>query len=258
VDLGLPGRSYIVGGGARGLGRATASVLVAEGASVLLVGRKSGALVTASGELGERASWFEGDMADPSLAGQLRVAVEERFEGRLDGMLMNAGGPRPGDVLSLSDDDWRGAYELLIGGPIRMLRELLPLMSSGDASIAWVGSSSWRQPIPGLDASNVFRPGIAALVKVLARELAPGVRLVGMAPGRIDTDRVRSLDAHNAERTGRSTEEVRAASEAELPMKRYGTPEEFGRVAAFLLSPAASYVSGSTVQVDGAMITALP
>jgi 3-oxoacyl-[acyl-carrier protein] reductase len=164
-------------------------------------------------------------------------------------MLMNAGGPQPGEVLALSDDDWRGAYELLIGGPIRMLRELLPSMSSVDASVVWVGSSSWRQPIPGLDASNVFRPGIAALVKVLARELAPGVRLVGMAPGRIDTDR---------ERTGRSTEEVRAASEAELPMKRYGTPEEFGRVAAFLLSPAASYVSGSSVQVDGAMITALP
>jgi 3-oxoacyl-[acyl-carrier protein] reductase len=127
-----------------------------------------------------------------------------------------------------------------------------------ESSVVWVGSSSWRQPIPGLDASNVFRPGIAALVKVLGRELAPRVRLVGMAPGRIDTDRVRSLDSSHAERTGTSVDEVRADSEAALPMRRYGTPEEFGRVAAFLLSPAASYVSGSTVQVDGAMITALP
>jgi 3-oxoacyl-[acyl-carrier protein] reductase len=254
MDLGLRDRSFVVGGGARGLGRATASELVSEGASVVLLGRDADALASACSELGERASFVEGDMADPAFPARVRAAVE----GPLHGMLMNAGGPRPGDVLSLSDDDWRGAYELLIGGPIRMLRELLPLMTSGDASVAWVGSSSWRQPIPGLDASNVFRPGIAALVKVLARELAPGVRLVGMAPGRIDTDRVRSLDSHNAERTGRSTDEVRAASEAELPMKRYGTPEEFGRVAAFLLSPAASYVSGSTVQVDGAMITALP
>jgi 3-oxoacyl-[acyl-carrier protein] reductase len=254
MDLGLRDRSFVVGGGARGLGRATASELVSEGASVVLLGRDADALASACSELGERASFVEGDMADPAFPARVRSAID----GSLHGMLMNAGGPRPGDVLSLSDDDWRGAYELLIGGPIRMLRELLPLMSSGDASIAWVGSSSWRQPIPGLDASNVFRPGIAALVKVLARELAPGVRLVGMAPGRIDTDRVRSLDSHNAERTGRSTDEVRAASEAELPMKRYGTPEEFGRVAAFLLSPAASYVSGSTVQVDGAMITALP
>jgi 3-oxoacyl-[acyl-carrier protein] reductase len=253
MDLGLRDRSFVVGGGARGLGRATGGALIAEGASVLLLGRDADALADACSALGDRASWLEGDMADPALPARVRDAVS----GPLHGMLMNAGGPRPGDVLSLSDDDWRGAYELLIGGPIRMLRELLPLMADG-SSVAWVGSSSWRQPIPGLDASNVFRPGIAALVKVLARELAPRVSLVGMAPGRIDTDRVRSLDSATAERSGSSVDEVRAESEAGLPMRRYGTPGEFGRVAAFLLSPAASYVSGSTVQVDGAMITALP
>jgi 3-oxoacyl-[acyl-carrier protein] reductase len=196
-------------------------------------------------------------MADPAFAGQLREAVVQRFGGSFDGMLMNAGGPPPGDALALSDDAWRGAYELLIGGPIRALRSLVPVMSDG-ASVVWIGSSSWRQPIPGLDASNVFRPGIAALVKVLARELAPQVRLVGMAPGRIDTDRVRELDTSRAEKRGSSLEAERAASEKEIPFGRYGTPEEFGRVATFLLSPAASYVSGSTVQVDGAMITALP
>jgi 3-oxoacyl-[acyl-carrier protein] reductase len=253
MDLGLRDRSFVVGGGARGLGRATASVLVEEGASVVLLGRDAEGLKAACSEFGERASFVEGDMADPGFPARVRAAASAP----LHGMLMNAGGPRPGDALSLSDDDWRAAYELLIGGPIRMLRELLPLMAD-EASIAWVGSSSWRQPIPGLDASNVFRPGIAALVKVLARELAPRVRLVGMAPGRIDTDRVRSLDASNAERTGSTVDETRAAAEAELPLRRYGKPEEFGRVAAFLLSPAASYVSGSTVQVDGAMITALP
>jgi 3-oxoacyl-[acyl-carrier protein] reductase len=257
VDLGLRGRSFVVGGGSRGLGRAVADELVAEGARVLLLGRFEDALREAAGELGEGASWLVADMADPSVPARVRSAVEERFGGELQGVLMNAGGPPPGDVLSLSDDTWRGAYELLIGGPIRLLRTLVPVMAE-DASVAWIGSSSWRQPIPGLDASNVFRPGVAALVKVLARELAPRVRLVGLAPGKIDTDRARSLDSSRAERTGASVEDVRRASEAELPFGRYGKPEEFGRVAAFLLSPAASYVSGSTVQVDGAMITALP
>ena len=95
-------------------------------------------------------------------------------------------------------------------------------------------------------------------MKVLGRELAPRVRVLGMAPGRIDTDRLRALDSSRAERSGASVDEVKAASEAEIPFGRYGQPEEFGRVAAFLLSPAASYVSGSTVQVDGGLITALP
>ena len=254
MDLGLSGRFFVVGGGARGLGRATADALVGDGASVLLLGRDEESLRAACSELGSHASFLVGDMADPSFPAAVHAEVGERS---LDGLLLNAGGPPPGDALSLTDEQWRGAYELLVAGPIRLLRELVPVFADG-ASVVWIGSSSWRQPIPGLDASNAFRPSIAALVKVLARELAPQVRFIGMAPGRIDTDRVRSLDSSRADRSGDAIEDVRAASEAEIPMRRYGRPEEFGRVAAFMLSPAASYVSGSTVQVDGALITALP
>src|SRR3954463_3883210 len=115
MDLGLAGRSFVVGGGARGLGRATASVLVAEGASVLLVGRDGDALQAACAELGDSASWLAGDMADPLLPPLVRSRVGDS----LDGLLLNAGGPPPGDALSLSDDQWRGAYELLGGGPLR-------------------------------------------------------------------------------------------------------------------------------------------
>jgi 3-oxoacyl-[acyl-carrier protein] reductase len=257
VDLGLSGRAFVVGGASRGLGRAVAGALVEEGARVILMSRGGSALAETASALGDAAVPLAVDMADPGSPALVRGAVDASFGGRLDGVLVNAGGPPPGEVLSLSDEQWRGAYELLIGGPIRLLRELVPCLGD-DASVVFVASSSVRQPITGLDTSNVFRPGVAALVKVLARELAPSVRVLGMAPGRIDTDRVGELDSARASASGASVADVRREAEASIPLQRYGTPEEFGRVAAFLLSPAASYVSGSTVQVDGAAITALP
>jgi 3-oxoacyl-[acyl-carrier protein] reductase len=171
--------------------------------------------------------------------------------------VVNAGGPPAGKALELSDEQWLASYQLLIGGPLRLLRALVPKMERGGA-ILFVTSTSVRQPIPNLDTSNVLRPGVAALAKTLARELAPDIRVNSLAPGRFDTDRIRTLDAGRAQALGSTPEEVAAESSKEIPFGRYGEPIEFGRFGAFLLSPAASYISGLNAHADGAMVTALP
>ena len=246
----------MVGGASRGIGRAIAAELIGSGARVLVMSRGEEAIAVAARELGEGAFPLAADIGAADTAARARAAVEEHL-GRLDGVVVNSGGPPPGHALALSDGDWSGAFELLIGGPIRLLRELVPVMGEGGA-VLFITSSSVRQPIDGLDSSNVLRPGVAALAKVLARELGPEIRVNSIGPGRIDTDRVAELDSSRAERTGTSADEVRRASEESIPLRRYGEPEELARVAAFLLSGAASYVSGAAIQVDGAAVTAVP
>jgi len=258
MRLDVSGRTYAVGGASRGIGRAIAAELVAAGARVLILSRGEEAVSAAAAELGESAFGLAADMGAPDTAQRVRTAVDERFGGRLDGVVVNSGGPPLGNALELSDDDWRGSYELLIGGPLRLLRELVPLMGEGGA-VLFVTSSSVRQPIGGLDSSNVLRPGVNALMKVLSRDLGPrGIRVNAVVPGRIDTDRVRTNDASRAERTGRDVDDVKREAESGIPLRRYGEPEEMGRVGAFLLSDAASYVNGAAVQVDGGLVTALP
>ena len=257
MDLGLKDKTFVIGGGSKGLGRGVAEALIAEGARVLLLSRDEANLVQAVDDLGPSARAVAVDMAYPGTAEQVAAAVDAEFGGRLDGVLVNAGGPPAGMALQLSDEQWLAAYQLLIGGPLRLLRALVPKMDRGGA-ILFITSTSVRQPIPNLDSSNVLRPGVAALAKTLARELAPAIRVNSLAPGRFDTDRIRTLDASRAETLGVSQEQVAAASSKEIPLGRYGEPIELGRFAAFLLSPAASYVSGLAAQVDGAMVTALP
>jgi 3-oxoacyl-[acyl-carrier protein] reductase len=257
VELGLKQKVFVVGGGSKGLGRGVAQALVDEGARVLLMSRDESSLERAQTELGEAARTVAADMAYPGTAEQVASALDAEFGGRLDGVLVNAGGPPAGKALELSDEQWLGAYELLLGGPLRLLRVLVPKMTEGGA-ILFITSTSVRQPIPNLDTSNVLRPGVAALAKTLAHQLAPAIRVNSLAPGRFDTDRIRQLDAIRAQNLGITPEEIAAQSSQTIPFGRYGEPIEFGRFAAFLLSPAASYVSGLAAHADGALVAALP
>jgi 3-oxoacyl-[acyl-carrier protein] reductase len=246
-------RSFVIGGGSRGLGRAVAEELVRNGDRVLLVARNEDSLAEAVAALGERASSVAADLGSSEGAEVVARAVDERFDGTLDGALVNQGGPPPGNVLELTDEQWQTAFELCIAGPIRLVRTLAPKFADG-SSIVFVASSSTRRPIPGLDASNVLRPGVAALVGALARALAPRVRVNAVSPGRFDTERGESVLVARAAARGVSVEEERAAMASLVPAGRFGDTEEFARAVTFLLSPAASYITGANLAVDGGLV----
>jgi 3-oxoacyl-[acyl-carrier protein] reductase len=249
MDLGLDGRVYVVTGGSAGLGRATAEALVTDGARVVLSGRHQETLDAAVTELGEeRATAVVADNADPSTPERLAEAARDTYGG-LDGALISVGGPPSGGVLDVSDDDWSAAVESVFLGGVRLGREIGRRLDAGGA-LAYVLSSSVRSPIGGLAISNGLRPGLAMVAKTLADELGPrGVRVNGLMPGRVETERVRYLDG-----LGGDPAAAKEKASQTIPLRRYGEPAEFGRVAAFLLSPAASFVSGAMVPVDGGML----
>lgn len=252
MDLGLQRRVYVLTGASRGLGFATARRLVAEGALVVVSARDEARLTGAVAALNEgrgprdeSAIGVVADLADPTAPGRLIAAALDRF-GQLDGALISVGGPPAGTVMATTDDQWRAAFQTIFLGAVRTARSIADRLDAGGA-IAFVLSTSARSPIPGLGISNGLRPGLLGAAKDMADELAPrGVRVVSLLPGRIDTDRIRELLA-----TAGDPAAARAAVEREIPMRRLGTPEEFGDVAAFLLSPAASYLTGIAIPVDG-------
>jgi 3-oxoacyl-[acyl-carrier protein] reductase len=247
MDLGLAGKTFLVTGGSRGLGRAGAEALVAEGANVVVSARTADAVERAATELG--CVGVAADLADPATPQQLVDAAMSSY-GRLDGALLSVGGPPQGPALGLTDEQWRSAFDSVFLGAVRLARAVVDALPPEGGALAFVLSTSVKAPLAGLAASNGLRPGLAMLAKTMADELGPqGVRVNGLMPGRVRTDRILELDGDDPE--------VPKRIAAGIPLRRYGEPAEFGRVAAFLLSPAASYVTGAMVPVDGGAVRAL-
>jgi 3-oxoacyl-[acyl-carrier protein] reductase len=253
MDLGLADRRFLVGGASRGLGNAVARALLGEGARVAGASRQP----TSDGLSGQGIIPIEVDLSDPNgPADAVRTAAKEL--GGLDGLVVNTGGPPGGSFAAVDEAAWQRAIEGTLLSTIRLIREALPHLRQGrDPAIVVVLSSSVREPIPNLVTSNVLRPGLSGLIKSLVTEIAP-IRINGVAPGRFTTERVRSLDEARAAETGASVAEIQAQTEARIPLGRYGDPVELGRVVAFLLSPAASYLDGVILPIDGGMLRSLP
>ncbi len=255
MDLGLHGRRALVGGGAAGIGGGIADALAVEGARVALMGRSANRVEAEATRLAGIPVVV--DLAQPDGPADA-VARAVAGLGGLDLLLVNSGGPPQGRFDDVDEAAWERAIAGTLQSALRLIRSAMPHLRESEApSILVVLSSSVRVPVESLVTSNVLRPGLVGLIKTLSEEIAP-VRINGIAPGRIDTDRVRDIDQRRAHATGLTVDEVARQRQATIPLGRYGDVREIGRVGAFLLSPAASYVTGAIVPVDGGMIRALP
>lgn len=255
MDLGLSGKVALVAGASRGLGFAVARTLAREGARVSIASRDESAIKGAAASIGGEVLATPLDVRSADALQRWADATVAKFGG-IDLLFTNSGGPPAGPALSFDDAAWQDAANLLLFSTLRMVRAAVPSMQSrGGGAILMSTSSSVKEPISNLGLSTVLRASVSALAKTLALELVGSkIRVNQIIPGRIDTDRVRQLDDINAKKQSITAEQARTKAIASIPMGRYGDTDEFGRVAAFLLSDAASYVTGATLQVDGGMI----
>lgn len=256
MQLQVGNKVFMVAGASRGLGLGIARQLAAEGAVLSVASRDAGAIESAAEALRDAgAAAVLARACDVTDAGAIRdwcAATEAEF-GTVDGLVVNAGGPPPGRFDDFDDAQWQAAFELTLMSAVRLIRAAVePMRRAGGGAILVLTSSSVREPIDDLLLSNVMRAGVAALAKSLSRTLAgSGIRVNNLVPGLVETQRIEALARHQAQQTGISLEAQREAMQAPIPLGRLGHVDEFGRAGAFLLSPAAGYINGATLVVDG-------
>ncbi len=260
MDLGLKDKVVLVAAASKGLGYGTARALAREGARVSLCSREAldieQAATTLAQEFGAETLGIACDLTDPAAINSWIDQTVTHW-GRVDGLFVNAGGPPAIYFKEISDDQWQSAFELTLMSSVRMIRAAIPYMTNGGAILVST-SSSVKEPIERLVLSSVMRAGVVALMKTLADELAGDhICVNNLIPGRIDTDRVAHLDQGTADRLGISFDDARARSLKNIPLGRLGTIDEYGQAAAYLLSPAASYITGATLRVDGGQMRSI-
>jgi 3-oxoacyl-[acyl-carrier protein] reductase len=259
MDLGLTGKVAMVASSSKGLGFGVARALAGEGALVSIASRSPDAVAEAAERI-TRDTGVEtlATPVDVQNADHLAAWCDRTIQkfGGVDLLFVNTGGPPAGTALSFDDAAWVSAFELLVLSAVRMVRLTVPSMKTrGGGAIVMSTSSAVKEPIPNLALSNVIRASVAAMSKTLANELAADrIRVNHLMPGRINTDRVRHLDAIKSKNTGQPVDAIRAAFEKSVPLGRYGEPDEYGQAAAFLFSDAARYITGASLQVDGGLM----
>lgn len=255
MNLGLTDQPVIVCASSSGLGKATALEFAREGARVMLCSRRQAELQRAAAEIkaatGNEPGFTVVDLTQPQDIQRLIEATVAAFGG-IFALINNSGGPPAGPFTQFDDDAWQSAFELNLLSYVRTTRAALPQLRKASGRILNFTSSSVKSPIDNLILSNTFRTGVVGLTKTLATELGPdGILVNVLGPGRIQTDRVDHLDRMRANQLGATLERVRTDMAKAIPLGRYGTPEEFARLAVFLASPANSYITGQTILVDG-------
>jgi 3-oxoacyl-[acyl-carrier protein] reductase len=262
MDLGLQGRVAWVHGGSSGLGRASAAALAAEGVHVAISARDRDRLERAATDIssssGSRCVAVPLDVSEAASIPDAHDRVVREL-GPVDILVANSGGPPPGTFDSVTDDQMDGAVDLLIRSAWHLTRAVLPSMKERNRGVLmYITSSSTKEVIQGLLLSNMMRASVVGMAKTISKEVGPdGIRVLGLVPGRVRTPRVESLDANRARIAGKTIDEVEEGSQNEIPLRRYGEPSEFGDVVAFLASDRASYMTGTSVVIDGGLLSGI-